>query len=216
MLFSGLPESAFEEDLAPIDHFLFPDATVLLYQGQNDEAIFTIRKGLVKLVSLTERGEQRIVRLADAGSAVGLELLARDGVCQHSAIALGDVDVCRVPVSTVLLLEQRFPALCMQIRHRLQDQLDQADRWIVQMSTGSVTQRVANLMLFMQQGADESGAFPLLSGIDTAAIVGAAQETVSRVVAAMKRDGTLVKQPDGCFRGNLQQLQALAGVVNGQ
>lgn len=217
MLFSGLPESAFESDLAPIDHFLFPDAAELFSQGQNDAAIFTIRKGLVKLLSVNERGEQRIVRLVGAGSAVGLELLDPEAVCQHTAIALGEADVCRVPVKTVLRLESRFPDLCTQIRQRLQDQLDQADRWIVQMSTGTIGRRLANLLLFIQQqGADEGAAFPLLSGMDMAAIVGATQETVSRVVAGLKRDGALVKQPDGCYRGDLQQLRALAGSVVGQ
>ena len=78
MLFSGMPGTAFTDDLEPIDHFIFPAGKILYNEGENEGAIFTVRKGLIKLMSLTEQGEQRIVRLVGAKSAIGLELLDAD------------------------------------------------------------------------------------------------------------------------------------------
>ena len=40
MLFSGLPDSAFEDHLAPVDHFIFPAGSTLFREGDDDAAVF--------------------------------------------------------------------------------------------------------------------------------------------------------------------------------
>jgi CRP/FNR family transcriptional regulator len=210
MLFSGLPETAFTSDLEPIDHFLFPAGTPLYQEGQDEGVIFTIRKGLIKLMALTEKGEQRIVRLAGAKSAIGLELLDAGNTYRHTAIAVGDADVCRIPVNTIDLLNARFPTLCDQIRQRLQDQLDRADEWIVNLATGPAKQRIANLLLFMlKHSTGQNDVFPMLGGNDMAAIIGASPETVSRNIADLKRQGVLEKVAPGRYRGDHAALEAM-------
>jgi len=210
MLFSGLPETAFSADLEPIDHFIFPAGATLYQEGQDEGAIFTIRKGMIKLLSLTEHGEQRIVRLVGAKSAIGLEVLDADSAYRHTAIAVGEADICHIPVDTIDVLNARFPTLCDQIRQRLQDQLDRADEWIVNLATGPARQRIANLLLFMMQHAtDQNGVFPLLGGNDMAAIIGASPETVSRNIADLKRQGVLGKVAPGQFRGDQAALEAI-------
>lgn len=210
MLFSGLPHTAFTDDLEPIDHFVFPAGKVLYTEGENEGAIFTVRKGLIKLLSLTEQGEQRIVRLVGAKSAIGLELLDAGSSYRHTAIATSDTDVCRIPVATIDTLTARFPTLCDQIRQRLQDQLDRADEWIINLATGPAKKRIANLLLFMlQHSASRSGVFPMLGGNDMAAIIGTSPETVSRNIADLKRQGVLEKVAPGHYRGNHAALEAL-------
>lgn len=210
MLFSGLPHTAFTDDLEPIDHFVFPAGKVLYKEGEDEGAIFTVRKGLIKLLSLTEQGEQRIVRLVGAKAAIGLELLDAGNTYRHTAVATSDADVCRIPVATIDLLTARFPALCDQIRQRLQDQLDRADEWIINLATGPAKKRIANLLLFMlQHSASHSGVFPMLGGNDMAAIIGTSPETVSRNIADLKRQGVLEKVAPGHYRGNHAALEAL-------
>lgn len=210
MLFSGLPQTAFTDDLEPIDHFVFPAGKVLYKEGENEGVIFTVRKGLVKLLSLTEQGEQRIVRLVGAKAAIGLELLDTGSSYHHTAIATNDADVCRIPVATIDVLTARFPALCDQIRQRLQDQLDRADEWIINLATGPAKKRIANLLLFMlHHSANRSGVFPMLGGNDMAAIIGTSPETVSRNIADLKRQGVLEKVAPGHYRGNHAALEAL-------
>lgn len=210
MLFSGLPDVAFSADLEPVDHFIFPAGTTLYQEGQDEGAVFTIRKGLIKLLALSEAGEQRIVRLVGAKAAIGLEVLDPGNTYRHTAIAAGEADICRIPVSTIDLLNTRFPALCNQIRQRLQDQLDCADEWIVNLSTGPAKKRIANLLLFMMQhSTNRNGVFTMLGGNDMAAIIGASPETVSRNIADLKRQGILEKVAPGHFRGNHAALEAL-------
>jgi CRP-like cAMP-binding protein len=210
MLFSGLPPTAFTDDLEPIDNFVFTAGKVLYTEGDDEGAIFTVRKGLIKLLSLTEQGEQRIVRLVGAKSAIGLELLDAGNTYRHTAIATCDTDVCRIPVGTIDLLNARFPTLCDQIRQRLQDHIDRADEWIVKLTTGTAKKRIANLLLFMlEHSASRSGVFTMLGGNDMAAIIGTSPETVSRNIADLKRQGVLEKIAPGHYRGNHAALEAL-------
>ncbi len=210
MLFTGLPETAFTADLEPIDHFIYPAGMVLYKEGQDEGAIYSIRKGLIKLLALTENGEQRIVRLAAPQSAIGLELLDAGNSYRHTAIAVGDADVCRIPVGTIDVLDKRYPSLCQQIRQRLQGQLDRADQWLVSLTTGPARKRIANLLLFMMQhDYGPHGVFPMLGGNDMAAIIGTSPETVSRNIANLKRQGILEKVAPGRYRGDHAALEAL-------
>ena len=116
MLFSGLPDSAFDDRLTHIDHFIFPAGSTLFEEGRDDGVIYSIRSGMVKLLSMMPGGEHRIVRMLGMGSAIGLEMLEQGNQYQHTAVALNDVDACRIPVKTIQTLEKSFPELCHQIR----------------------------------------------------------------------------------------------------
>ncbi|MDX1697377.1 MAG: Crp/Fnr family transcriptional regulator, partial [Thiohalobacterales bacterium] len=143
MIFSGLPESSFSDQLAPVDHFLFPAGSTLYKEGDDDGAVFSVRRGIIKLSSLSREGQPRIVRLVGPGMAIGLELLDQDERYRHTAVALNEADACRIPVSIIRTLELQHPEICQQIRRRLQLQLDRADQWIVELGTGSAKKRVA-------------------------------------------------------------------------
>ena len=207
MLFSGLPDSAFDDHLAPVDHFIFPAGSTLFREGDSDAAVFSIRRGIAKLLSMTSDGHQRIVRLLGPGMAIGLELLEPGSHYQHTAVAVSELDACRIPVSTIDELELQFPELCTQIRQRLQDQLNSADDWIVELGTGTARKRIAHLMLMMMEFATEPGGeIPQLSGTDIAAIIGASPETVSRIIADMKGDLVLILSGDHLYRMDYRNM----------
>jgi CRP-like cAMP-binding protein len=215
MLFSGLPDSAFHDKLTPIDHFIFPSGSTLFEEGRDDGAIYSIRSGTVKLLSLMSGGEHRIVRMLGTGSAIGLEMLEPGNRYQHTAVALNDVDACRIPIKTIQALETDFPELCHQIRQRLLRQLDRADQWIVALSTGPAKMRIAHLLLMMiEHSSDENGDITMLGGADIAAIIGSSPETVSRVVADMKRSRVIQKVASNLYRGNKTALEAITEKID--
>lgn len=210
MLFSGLPDTAFGKTLSPIDNFSYAAGSILYEEGQGGEALFSIRRGLVKLLHLGADGSQRILRLLGSGSVVGLELLDSRKDYHHSAVAVNQLDVCRIPVSTVTALEKEFPELSRQARHRLQEHLDRADEWILTMGTGPARQRVAHLLLFLSRySADTNGDIELLGGEDMAAIVGTSVETVSRIVADLKRRRLLNRVAAHLYRCDAVALEAI-------
>ncbi len=214
MLFSGLPDTAFNSTLRPIDNFVYAAGTTLYDEGQAGEVIFSIRRGLVKVLHLSADGSQRILRLLGGGSAVGLELLDGGTQYRHSAVAVNQLDVCRIPVSTIAALEKEFPQLSRQARHRLQEHLDRADEWILTMGTGPARQRIAHLLLFLRRySADPNGDTELLPGEDMAAIVGTSVETVSRIIADLKRRRLLSRVAAHLYRCDRQALEAITREV---
>lgn len=208
MLFSDLPETAFNHLLHPINHFLFPAGSTLLSAGNNAKAIYSIRHGIVKLVHTAQDGTQRIVRLLGPGACIGLELLDGSSTYHYSAVGLSKIDLCKIPIETIQQLETEHPSLSKQIRNLIQEQLDLADQWIIQLGSGPAKQRVAQLLIIMSENfSDKNSAFILLSREDMAAIIGIAFENISRLIAEFKRLTVLTKTDDGLYTCDLEALQ---------
>ena len=210
MLFSELPESAFSHLLQPIDQYIYPPGSVIYEVDSSKRFIYSIRRGMVKLVHVAEDGDNRIVRLLGPGSAIGLELLESTNGYHHTAIAVTRVDLCKIPVSTTEHLTMEYPALCYHIGLQLQNQLDIADQWIVALSTGVARQRVAQLILLLERFfSEDNGAFLLLNREDMAAITGIAVETVSRMIAELKRQKVLYRYRDNFYQCNVSALEQI-------
>jgi CRP-like cAMP-binding protein len=210
MMFSGLPEQAFANMLSPIDNLCFPSGTVLFKQGQCDRGVFSIRSGIIKLLALTSDGTQRIVRLLGHGSTIGLELLDADECYRHTAVALTPADVCHIPIETLLHLDASYPQLCQEVRTRLQDDLDMADQWIVNLGSGPARKRVAWLLLLMvAHGNEIKHEIELPGRDDMAAMIGTSIETASRIVAELKRRGVLHKTGPHRFLCDVAALEAI-------
>lgn len=211
MLFSELAEDAFEDLLRPIDHYLYPPGSVLFNIDTHKKYIYSIRSGMVKLVHITSDGGKRIVRLLGTGDAIGLELLDGADSYHHTAIAINQVDLCKIPLSIVKQLESNYPVLCKHVRQQLQEQLNLADQWIVALGTGTAKQRVAHLLLVLEEFfADKNGAFILINREDMAAMTGIALETVSRMIAKFKRQKILYKTRDNFYMCDAAALHKIA------
>jgi CRP/FNR family transcriptional regulator len=210
MLFSELPDSAFDHLLQPIDQYIYPSGSVIYEVDSSKRFIYSIRRGMVKLVHVAEDGDSRIVRLLGPGAAIGLELLEDTSGYHHTAIAVTRVDLCKIPVSTTKHLTMEYPALCYHVGMQLQNQLDIADQWIVSLSTGAARQRVAQLVLLLERFfSEDNGAFLLLNREDMAAMTGIAVETVSRMIAELKRQKLLYRYRDNFYKCNASALEQI-------
>jgi CRP/FNR family transcriptional regulator, anaerobic regulatory protein len=211
MLFSELPESAFDHLLQPIDHFLHAPNSVIYEADTRKKFVYSIRRGMVKLEHRAEDGTNRIVRLLGPGSVIGLELLDGAESYHQTAVAINQVDLCKIPVPTVTRLESEFPSLYKHVVEQLQDQLYLADQWIVALGAGTAKQRVAQLLLVLEKFfADNKEEFILLSREDMAAVLGIAVETVSRMIAEFKRQKILYKTDDKLYMCNTVELKKIA------
>jgi CRP-like cAMP-binding protein len=210
MMFSELPDSAFENLLQPIDHFLYSSGAVIYEAGSQKNFIYSIRRGMVKLAHITQNGDYRIVRLLGPGSVIGLELLDGSDNYHHTAVAIGQVDLCKIPVPTIRQLESSYSGLYEKVVEQLQKQLNLADQWIVTLGTGTAKQRVAQLLLILNEFyADKDGDFILLNREDMAAMIGTSTETVSRMIAEFKRENILTKTHNRLHKCNIEALQQI-------
>lgn len=209
VLFADLTEDDFKMIHAPVDDLEFSMGATLFGEGDSALGIFTLRKGILKLVRSTPEGRQRIVRVLRPGDVAGLEALAHARY-DSDAVALTEVSVCRVPLAVIHTLQAQSPRLHQKLMEKWSGALKDADDWLVNINFGSARSRVRNFVLKMRDATDEQ-IVTLFAREDMGAMMDLKMETVSREISALVRDGSL-EQLDKHGRVyrilNLQQLQA--------
>lgn len=209
-LFADLTAEDFKLIDQPI-HDLRADAqTTLFEEGSPGTHLLTIRSGLVKLVRYQSDGTQRIIRLLTSGDIAGLEITANP-TYDSTAIAVTDVQACRIPQPVIARLEAQSPRLHSQLLRKWHEALKQADDFIADLASGSARQRLARLLLQLSHhGAVQSVMLP--SREDVGAMLGITTETASRAVAAFRREGLLesLDRLGRHFRIDAAQLSAVA------
>ena len=207
VLFSGLADRDLDAILQPIDNLHVPQNATLYEQNAAAPFVYTLRHGLIKLKVDLPNGGQRIVRLLRPGDVAGMETLVGERY-HHTAIALRDADVCRIPREVVMQLDKTNPSVHQALQQRWQRSVDQADHFIVALSTGPAEARMARLLITL--GC--TGTLPetlMPSREDMGALLGITTETASRIMAEFKRRG-LVHADRGnevvCDHAGLAQL----------
>ena len=119
VLFADLNELDFGEIHTPIDDMVFAPDTALFTEGQSAVGVFTLRKGMVKLVRSTADGREHIVRVLRPGDVIGLEALATARF-DSKAIALVEAPVCRIPLSVLHHLSFNSPRLNKRLMQKWQ------------------------------------------------------------------------------------------------
>lgn len=193
VLFADLSHEDFDRIHHPIDDLDYEPGSRLYHQGQPLQHVFTVRFGLIKLVQHLPNGDRRIVRLLGQGDLAGLEGLGGQPA-DHEAVTLDHAAVCRIPVSVIRSLQRQTPNLHQALMRRWQKALSGADRWITRLSTGNARQRVARLLLLLEEtSTDES--FFLPTREDMGAMLGVTTESASKATAEFRRRGWLRPLP---------------------
>lgn len=193
---------------------VFSAADTLYREWQEAGVVYRIKSGLVKLIRYLPNGRARIVRLHGKGSLVGLSGLLEPRY-EHTAVAVGRVEADAVPVNSLVRLRSDNPALYCRLLEEWYTQLQTADTWITQFSTGSIRARVARLVNYLSEIEQKapSTEVELLTCEEMAAVLGVTPESVSRILAEFKRDQMLrcVRRTSAqCFERNVEALQQVA------
>jgi CRP-like cAMP-binding protein len=186
-LFAALRGPDFEHIFLPIRRAVCPRDTILYQQDQAADAVYSIRRGMLKLIKHGAAEEGRIVRLLGRGAATGLEALTH-GLYWHTAVALRELEVCRIPLEVFAELQ----ALNIQLSDRMVGQWEhhvvEADRWLAELGYGPLHERVRRLVRVLADiDAAEGNRLELPPMADLANILGASRESVSRTLAELKR-----------------------------
>lgn len=208
MLFADLDLQAADAALAPINNLLVKPGVVLYQQGDAGTALYSVRKGLVKLVQTSADGYERIVHIAGPGSCIGMEGVLHERYHQ-SAHTVTETDVCVIPVTAALTIADTQPVLYLALMKRWQQQFAMAERWMIELGQGSMRQKLARLLLLLDDVGQTHGEIRLLNNQDSASILGSTVETVSRCVAQFKRNNILQKTAPAVYRLDRAVLSAI-------
>ena len=185
-----LQEEGLQSALQRIDNTSLPPKRTLYRQDAPADALYSLRRGTVKLVRETPTGEKRIVRLLKAGDLAGLEALAGADRYRHTATAVDEVDCCRIPLPVVAHMEAAGRDFSAELRKRWQSNLDEADIFITAFASGTAEQRLARLLLKLIEQHSTPGCVSLTRS-DIGAALGVSMETASRLMADFRRRGLI-------------------------
>ena len=189
VLFADLNEQDFGLIHAPIDDLEFHAGQALYAEGQAALGVFTLRKGMVKLVRVTADGRQRIVRVLRPGDVVGLESLATAHYVKEAA-SLTNVSSCRIPLALMQTLNANSPRIHKRLMETWQRALREADDWLAEVNFGTARQRVCSFILKMRSTVDPTQT-TLFGRDDMGAMMDLKLETVSREISALVRQGVI-------------------------
>ncbi|MEZ5480122.1 MAG: Crp/Fnr family transcriptional regulator [Thiolinea sp.] len=172
---------------------------------------YTLRHGVVKLVKILPNGRSQIVRLLHGGDLFGFDGFAGENY-NHTAIALTDAEVCRLPLRELMELKKQNPAIEEAMMMRWIVHLREAEDMMVELGAKKASERLASFLIRWCEGQVWTE-LPL-SRMEIGELLGLTVETVSRFLSDWKRKGLFDEQ-----RGEvrIQDVQALReyACVNG-
>ncbi len=183
------------EDLRRLDIPVFTmryEAGEVFYREQAAvSAAWTIKSGVVKLMRELPSGRSQTLRLLTTGDIFGFEGLM-DNHYHHTAVALTEVQACRLRLSDLTRVCHENPHVHEAILQRWAQALRQAESLIVELGTRKAPERLADFLeqWCSQPGQDGWTPFPLTRQ-ELAELLGLTVETVSRILAEWKRSGCL-------------------------
>jgi CRP-like cAMP-binding protein len=190
VLFAELNEEDFSKIHSPIDDLRFEANSGIYTQGEPAEYLYTLREGYIKLLHLNSDGSGRIVRLVMPGDLFGMEALLSDRYA-HSATALSNTYLCRIPKAIIASLGEESPRLHRQIVKKWGEALAQSESWFSELNTGKIEVRLARFFLRVAKISGDMAVAPLFKREDMGLMMDVKFETISRALASMAEQGLI-------------------------
>lgn len=166
---------------------------MLYFDGDRPAGVYCVSHGTIKVFKMGRDGREQIVRLARPGDIIGYRALLSGDAHGNCAEAMDDVHVCFIPRGTFFSLLEQNPVTASKILGLLSSELRKAEDRMVDIAQRSVRERVAETLLLLKEsgGVDADGRTLNIrvTRAEIGAIVGAATESVIRLLADFKREG---------------------------
>ncbi len=167
---------------------------VIFREGERLGGVFCVREGISKLSKMSDNGRDQIVKIASKGEVLGHRSVISSEATNLSATALEDMEVCFIPRSHIEEPLINNPVFTNAVLKHMAMELKFADDVIVNMAHKSVRQRLAEMLMYLEDnfGIDNDGYLYLqLSRADIADVVGTATELLIRTLTKFKKEGLI-------------------------
>lgn len=216
VLYSGLSEEETAEVRGLLSLSTSEPHAVLFHAGDASTHLFIIREGQVKLTAPNIKGHDYIIGLVGPGYPLGFDTI---GVAEYSYTAetLTPTVLCRIEHRDLIQLLMRNPKVSLNVLWAVNEQLAHARTLIRALGQKTAVGKVASLLLDLipaQADGEPARPTPLyLSRTEIAQILGLRGETVSRIMAELRRDRILETTHRHIVVRNRARLRLLAGRI---
>ena len=182
-MLQGIPEEEARRIAGLFADRKYDRDAALFYEGGPADSLFIVRKGLVKLVSLSERGTESILHIVRADDVFG-ELLLVQGQRPFSAIALTDVQAGVLSRKDFLEILRTSPVFASNYARLLARRLMEVEREFAGLIHAWAYHRLAKELLHLAEdiGEDTRTGTKIalkLTHEDLANLIGTTRETVT-------------------------------------
>ncbi|BAV35014.1 Crp/Fnr family transcriptional regulator [Sulfuricaulis limicola] len=187
---------------------------ILFRAGDPSKYLYVVREGQLKLTRTDITGHVHLLNLVGPGYFLGFDDVG-NATHSYSAETLTPTVFCRIKHDDIAWLLAQAPQVSLNILLAVNEQLAQARNMIRALGQKTAMEKVAALLLSLYPpgaagGSGKAGALHL-SRQEMAEILGLTVETVSRIMAGLRRKG-IINAPRGRIVVSVRpRLQALAG-----
>ncbi len=186
---------------------------VLFEEGDHINGVFCISDGICKVSKMSSNGRDQIIHLVHKGDLLGERSLINDEVANLKATAINDMEVCFIPREEIIRDLERNSDFSMNVLKDLANSLKGADNVIVDMAQKTVKQRLAEMLINLEEkfGHDLDNILNIhLSREDIANIIGTATESAIRLLSEFKKEGVILLKGKNISLKDIPELKKIA------
>jgi CRP/FNR family transcriptional regulator len=190
----------------------FKQGEVLFLQGQSSSSLYSLTDGMVKICSHTADGREQIVGLSTPGNLlVGLQSI-NDKRYAYTGVAATAVRGCKINHRALLDSVQHRGDVAIRLIAAVNAQLAHSRALMEVMGHKCAAAKIASFILLMTPKSEHGNCrFELpFSRMEMASLLGLSEETVCRLMANMKRSGTIYAPRGKVEIRDWSQLHAIA------
>ena len=195
-------ENVSEEERQRISHLCadryYRKRSTIYSTGDSSDALYIIKEGLVKLISVSEKGTEAILHILKANDVFG-ELFLAEERRPHTAVALTEVVVTVIPRANFVALLSAIPTVGLNFARLLSRRVVKVGRGLAEFSHSWSYHRLAKVFLELSEKHGEE--VPVgtritlrLTHEDLANLIGTTRETVTTQINRFERMGLLTRR----------------------
>lgn len=197
-LFQGISEPEAEKISNLCTEKRFPRGVTIFSQGDPSDSVFILKNGLVKLISISDKGAETILHILKPDEIFG-ELLLSEEKRAFTAIAIEDAVSTVVARERFLKLLSLVPTVALNFIRLLSRRLARVERLLAESSHTWSYHRLAKVLLQLSEKYGEEVPTGTLIKLrltheDLANLIGTTRETVTTQLSKFERMGLVNRQ----------------------
>jgi len=182
----------------------FPPSTTLFLQGATPREVFYIERGLVKLIRMSENGQELAIGLPSQGSLLGAASVIVREPYPFTAITVTSCGLSRIPADLFLQLAKTDEEFCWYLHEVHSREVHRQASQLAALRYLSARQRFEGLLLqFLSSipAHERQSSMKIrlpLKHWEIAQLIAIRPEHLSRVLQQIKQEGIL-REEDGCM-----------------
>jgi len=176
----------------------FPRGVTIFSEGDPSNSLYILKNGLVKLISLSDKGSEMILHILKSDEIFG-ELLLSQEKRAFTAVAVEDTVVTAVSRESFLELLSLVPIVAFNFIRLLSKRLAAVEKGLAESGHTSSYHRLAKVLLHLSEKYGEEVSSGTLIKLrltheDLANLIGTTRETVTAQLSKFTRMGLLNRQ----------------------